>query len=117
MAPEIFLPVQFFNSRLTLQPEKRLMLAVLENAIAELLKVRGRAVTSLPRRARDVEEWIASDAADWPFAFVNVCGALGIDADYLRAGVLLPLAAARRVKARDRGARRRVPFRREAAGL
>ncbi len=117
IAPEVILPAQFFDGPRALQPERRLMLAVLENAIAELLRIRGRRIESLPRHTREVEEWIASDARDWPFAFVNICDALGIDPDYVRSGVLSPFSRARQASGRGGVARRRVPFRREAAGL
>jgi hypothetical protein len=60
-------------------PEKRLALAVLSDAI--------RQVRHGGHGAADDEAWFASDAADRPFAFLAICQALGLDADYLRRGV------------------------------
>lgn len=90
MEPETLLPPQFFD-RLkidsSLQPEKRLMLAVLEDAVAVFQKQ----VHAGDRRGRrmfnDAEEWFASEGTDWPFAFENICQALGMEPSYLRAGL------------------------------
>ena len=90
LAPETVLPSQFFD-RLqvdaTLQPEKRLMLAVLEDAVGTFQKYVNVSSRHGRRLFSEVEEWFASADADWPFAFVNVCQALGLDAEYLRVGL------------------------------
>jgi hypothetical protein len=79
--PEILLPVQLANPRADV-PERRLVRAVLEDALDVFRKhVRtGQA----PGLFAEVEEWFASDDTGWPFAFVNVCDVLGIDAAWLR---------------------------------
>src|SRR5262245_24948591 len=83
--PDTILPAQVVaGARLdaSLQPEKRLMLAVLEDAIATLQRnaaannYRGR------RLFKEAFDWCLSDADDWSFAFVNVCHALGIEVPY-----------------------------------
>ncbi len=83
IAPETILPSQLFECRIeVIQPEKRLMLAVLESAVWVLLHPgQGRG------RVTEAERWVASNATDWPFAFVNVCQALGLDPAYIRAGL------------------------------
>ena len=90
LAPETVLPSQFFD-RLqvdaSLQPEKRLMLAVLEDAVGTFQKYADVSSRHGRRLFSEAEEWFASPDADWPFAFVNVCQALGLDAEYLRAGL------------------------------
>ena len=90
LAPETVLPSQFFD-RLqvdaTLQPEKRLMLAVLEDAVGTFQKYVNVTSRQGRRLFSEAEEWFASADADWPFAFVNVCQALSLDAEYLRAGL------------------------------
>jgi hypothetical protein len=90
--PETVLPVQLFAQvRGLWQPEKRLMLAVLENALSPLLRNparrHGRMVERRPLTA-EVKAWIASDAGQWPFSFVNICHVLGLDEDALRAALL-----------------------------
>jgi hypothetical protein len=83
--PDVILPEQFFGSLATSPsrvPERRLMLAVLLDAIAQLR--RG------PGPAREAEQWIhaGDEDADWPFSFVSVCHALGLDPGYMRGGLV-----------------------------
>lgn len=66
------------------QPERRLLLAVLSDAIV-LFQTRASAVDRA--RRRDFEEarrWILSDDRIWPYSFVNVCETLGIACEPLR---------------------------------
>jgi hypothetical protein len=88
--PETVLPAQFFAGTpldASLQPEKRLMLAVLEEAVGTFQKN----ALSPNRRARrlftDVEEWLASEDREWPYSFVNICQALSLEPHYLRTGL------------------------------
>src|SRR5262245_52794395 len=74
LALEPMLPAQWFtDARGTLQPAKRLMLAILTDAI-ELVLEDSAPPTSrrafLQRRAAD---WIYSDERGWLFAFLDVC--------------------------------------------
>ena len=90
--PETVLPVQLSSSaRAMWQPEKRLMLAVLENALLPFLRNparrHGRLVERRPLTA-EVKSWVASDAVDWPFAVVNICQVLGLDEQALRTALL-----------------------------
>src|SRR5213079_3205259 len=78
------LPDQFFRPSAALPPEKRLMLAVLEGALLDLQRSAG-ARTPRARQLRDeVDAWFAADGEDWPFSFVNLCYALGLDASAVR---------------------------------
>ena len=62
-----------------------LMYAILDDAIGCLQKpVRNR---RSQRLAREAEEWIFADDEAWPFSFVNICGALGLDPDSGRVGL------------------------------
>lgn len=90
LEPETILPSQFFDRfRIdsSLQPEKRLMLAVLEDAVGAFQKY----VNASNRRARrlfvEAEEWFESREMDSPFAFENVCEALNLEAEYVRRGL------------------------------
>jgi hypothetical protein len=68
-------------SRLADMPEKRLMLAVLLDAIIQLRRPGSTG-------AAEAAAWIAGDgAADQPFSFRALCEALGLDPAYLTRGV------------------------------
>src|SRR5262249_59111765 len=71
----------------SVQPEKRLMLAVLEDAVGTFQKYVNARERTGQRLFEDVEEWFASDDGEWPYSFVNISHALGLDAAYLRAGL------------------------------
>lgn len=70
-----------------LEPEKKLLLAVLEDALWCLRKFK---FSSGKKRTEYLEalEWVKSEEEEHPFSFVIVCGALGFDPDYLRQGIL-----------------------------
>jgi hypothetical protein len=90
LTPDCVLPVQLYDRSFEgarLQPEKRLQLAVLADAV---LTYR-RWVGDEPARARhvfvEVETWFASDDADGPFTFITICDSLKLDPDYIRRGL------------------------------
>jgi len=76
-------------------PERRLMLAVLEDAIRTLLLARR---TAVPRK-RLLRElaWVESTSQAEPFAFESICDVLGLDPGYLRqrlvTGMFVPARA------------------------
>lgn len=78
---EAILPAQYFRvpGLGSLQPEKRLMLAVLEDAVT--LYLRG------PAFAPDAADWFASDDTSWPYSFANLCDSLGLDRDAVRSAL------------------------------
>ena len=90
LPPETVLPTQWHRamSDASLVPEKRLLLAILEEAVATVQRYvvaerrRGR------RLYREAEAWVLSDDVSWPCTFRRICDALGIDPDYLREGVM-----------------------------
>jgi len=88
--PDTLMPAQYLDTyrrKTHLEPEKRLMLAVLEDAIAcfqKYLLVRDSKGRDMFRAA---EEWILEEDSQWLFAFGNVCEALGFNPDYLRGGL------------------------------
>ena len=89
--PDTLLSDQYFENfrRKTLwQPEKRLMLAVLQDAIhcyQDNLFARNRKRKKL---FLDTEEWISAIDRDWVFSFEAVCEALGLNPAYVRQGLL-----------------------------
>ncbi len=90
LEPEAVLPSQYFAQAAidaSLQPEKRLMLAVLEDAVGTFQKYLNARERTAQRLFIEVEEWFASDEQDWPYSFVNITQALGLDVAYLRRGL------------------------------
>jgi len=83
---ETALPEQFFDSRVKLAavcPETALMYAVLEDAFVCFHK-QFEADQRQMRSARQAEDWFFSDNSRWLFSFLSVCGALGLEAKYIR---------------------------------
>jgi hypothetical protein len=95
----------------TLQPEKRLLLAVLEGAVSDFQKY----ATALGGRGRrlfaDADAWFASPAADQPCDFENICQALALDPSCIRAG-LQRWCSTRRCEPRRARSVLHFPFRR-----
>ena len=63
-------------------PEISLVTAIFKDALRCVRRVNG-SVTH--RDSSEAAEWIASERSDWPFAFMNVCDVLGVDAQVVRA--------------------------------
>jgi hypothetical protein len=76
------IPLQQVASRVADMPEKRLMLAVLLDAIVQLRRPGSTG-------AAEASRWIhgENDADDTAFSFRSVCDALGLDPEYLSRGV------------------------------
>lgn len=89
--PDTLLPEQYldtFRRKLHLEPEKKLMLAVLEDAVACFQKYLFARDGKGKTLFRETEEWVLDDHGDWLFSFANVCETLGFEADYLRQGLI-----------------------------
>jgi hypothetical protein len=72
---------------LHLEPEKDLLIAILEDAIHTYRKY-GRARDSEGKKQfRETEEWIMGGGNGWIFSFNNVCELLGLNPDYIRRGL------------------------------
>jgi hypothetical protein len=74
--------------KLPAEGERKLLFAVLEDAIRLYIKNRNRGEAS--RNDPDfleAAEWLNSDEDEGPFTFLRVCEGLGINADRLRAGI------------------------------
>jgi hypothetical protein len=85
------LPAQYgsmYRKKLLAEGERKLLFAMLEDAIRCYLKYRdrGQAYRSNPEFL-EAAEWLSSDEESGPFTFIMVCEALGIDPDRLRAGI------------------------------
>lgn len=64
--------------------ELRLVRAVLEVALREYFRPRTNWRATLV--IDNAGEWIFRDDLLWPMSFINICGALGVDPEYLRRG-------------------------------
>ena len=87
VVPEAILPEQFFRPSAALPSEKRLMMAVLEGALLDLLRSAGARTPRARRLADEVDAWFAADDEGWPCSFLNVCEALGLDVAGIRTHV------------------------------
>jgi hypothetical protein len=89
--PDTLLPEQYldtFRRKLHLEPEKKLMLAVLEDAIACFQKYVSARDGKGKVLFQETEEWVLDENDDWLFSFANVCDTLGFEPDYLRRGLM-----------------------------
>lgn len=86
--PEILLPSQFFGpfrGHSILEGERRLMLAVLEDAVSCFQKYAGATRPRSRRLFQEAEEWLFEEGNEaWPFSFESICAVLGISPEYFR---------------------------------
>ena len=84
-ANDLFL--ENFRRKSYLEPEKKLMLAVLENGVECFQKY----ALARDRKERllfqEAEYWVQDTNRNWPFSFAKVCETLGFAPDYLRQGL------------------------------
>ena len=89
IADDTVLPSQFWapSSDEQGQPEKRLMIAVLEDALALLLN--DARCPSKQRRGAVLEasRWLESDERANPFSFASICDLLGLDVVRVRRAI------------------------------
>lgn len=84
-------PCQFYDpvrGRKFLEGERKLMLAVLEDAI-DCLQLRGKRTKPIKRQLfQESLDWVKRKDDNDLFSFENICQTLGIDASKLRSGLL-----------------------------
>ena len=88
--PDTLLPDQYldtFRRKLHLEPEKKLMLAIIEDAIACYQKYLFARDSKGKALFHEAEEWIEEAEGASVFAFASVCETLGLNPDYLRRGI------------------------------
>ncbi len=82
------LPIQLLRKQIGRgQGERRLMIAVLEDAVDTFMK---HALAISPKECAlldDTNEYFGSDDRIWPFSFKNICETLDLDPNYLRNGL------------------------------
>jgi hypothetical protein len=88
--PDTLLPSQYFDRlrrRASLDGERRLMVAILEDAVDVYRKQAGARDRKRRQLFEDAEAWLESSDTSWIFSYENICDVLGIDAGYLRKGL------------------------------
>lgn len=89
--PDTLVPEELHQigpSKMSLEPEMALMLAVLEDAITcfrrHVLARGGKE----KRQFREAEKWIMESDSEWLFSFENICEAVGLSPRFIRKGLL-----------------------------
>ena len=88
--PDTLLPDQYldtFRRKLHLQPEKKLMLAILEDAVACFQKYLFARDSKGKTQFRDTEDWVFHGTDLSIFSFDVVCETLGLEPNYVRRGL------------------------------
>jgi len=88
--PDVMLPSQYFGTDrggVRQEPEYRLVLAILEDAIHCFMKYRFAVDHGGRELYEDARVWIESEDRAWPFSFENICAIVGIESDFLRGGL------------------------------
>ncbi|MGH7771346.1 MAG: hypothetical protein ACREQA_03840 [Candidatus Binatia bacterium] len=91
LEPDTFLPSQFYGNRVLsrqLDGEKRLMLAILKDAVECLEKYRRARNSSGRELYQNAIDWVEDTGIEWLFSFNNICDLLGFDPDFLRESLL-----------------------------
>ena len=87
-----------------LEPEKALLIALLEDAVESYRKLAGVQDREGREWSHEARDWIFSQDREWIFSFNNVCELLDLDPDYIRRGLrenrMRPTDAARRQRVR-----------------
>ncbi|MGH7905967.1 MAG: hypothetical protein ACREP6_05010 [Candidatus Binataceae bacterium] len=88
--PEVLTPEQYYDERRddsALRPVKRLMMAVLEDALRCFQNNAAAKTGARARAFAEAEEWLCGESGEGPFSFDTVCETLGIEPQYLRSGL------------------------------
>jgi hypothetical protein len=90
--PDTILPTQFYamfkNSQYR-EPERRLMVAILEDAVSCLSTDPHGNNLRQRKQYEEAQHWVTTDEdGEWIFSFRNICEVLGMDPSYLRRGLI-----------------------------
>jgi len=85
-APVPLLPAQL-QHHAAIPSERRLIIAVLEDAVHCFRKYAFATDPQGRRLFQEADEWIRNDGRESPFSFENVCDALDLNPAYLRSGL------------------------------
>jgi len=88
--PDTLLPDQYLDTyrrKVHLEPEKKLMLAILEDAIACFQKYVSATDAKGKALFQEAADWIQQADGEGVFAFDSICEGLGLSPDYIRRGL------------------------------
>lgn len=91
LEPDVLAPSQYLatlQSKTSLEPEKKLMRAILEDAICCFQKYLAARDSHGEKIFYRADEWIFDQEDEYFFSFANICESLNVDPDYLRKGLL-----------------------------
>lgn len=89
--PDTLLPAQYFtrlHRTSSLEPEKALMLAVLEDAISCFKDNLSAEDSHKKLLFDDAEKWILGTGTDWIFSFENICEIFEMNPQYVRRALI-----------------------------
>ncbi|MGH7823304.1 MAG: hypothetical protein ACREQ9_26385 [Candidatus Binatia bacterium] len=90
--PDTLLPSQFFGAlreKGFVEGEKRLMAAVLADAVECYMKYAFTSESRAHQLFLDAEAWIfENETGPWFFSFTNICDVLGLEPEYIHRGLL-----------------------------
>ena len=90
LVPDVLTPEQFYDARhddCAIAPVKRLMMAVLEDALRCFQNHSNAKAGPRKRLFTEAEQWLCGQTGDGPFSFDTVCETLGIEPTFLRGGL------------------------------
>jgi hypothetical protein len=88
--PDTIAPAEYydgFKRKSPLEPERELVLAMLEDAVLCFQKYLRSSKEKERRLFTEAEDWLFGDDREWPLSFLNVCDLLGLEPGYLRKGL------------------------------
>jgi len=91
LTPEITLPVQFhriWHESTTSTPERILAMSVLCQAASDLQQFRYARRRRPQRLYKEAYTWVTSEDRRWPYSFLNLCDALRLSPECVRAELL-----------------------------
>ncbi len=90
-AEEVLTPEQFFppaaDSLKHWTGERRLLFAILQDAVDHFFRYRHARTTRGKRLFRETRDWFWSKERNWLCSFESICAHLSLDADYIRMGL------------------------------
>jgi hypothetical protein len=87
LEPDVLLPCQMYDrprGHAGLEAERRLMLAILEDAVSCYQKYAGATGVRARRLFREADEWFQEEDVNWVFSFESICAVLDFEPTYFR---------------------------------